>query len=77
MFAFVGDEEVTMQTTRLIAAHEWVKNAEFAINTDAGDVSLRLNPGGPSPAPSSLLGSGRTMAPLGRDRDGRLASSTG
>ena len=25
-----------MDTTRLIAAHEWVKNAELAINTDAG-----------------------------------------
>ena len=40
VFAFVGDEEVTMQTTRLVAAHEWVKNAEFAINTDAGGGSL-------------------------------------
>jgi len=36
VFAFVGDEETNMNTTRLIAAHEWVKNAEFAINTDAG-----------------------------------------
>jgi acetylornithine deacetylase/succinyl-diaminopimelate desuccinylase-like protein len=25
-----------MNTTRLIAAHPWVRNAEFAINTDAG-----------------------------------------
>ena len=40
VFAFVGDEEVTMQTTRLVAAHEWVKNAEFAINTDAGGGTL-------------------------------------
>ncbi len=36
VFAFVGDEETTMNTTRKIAAHAWVKNAEFAINTDAG-----------------------------------------
>jgi acetylornithine deacetylase/succinyl-diaminopimelate desuccinylase-like protein len=36
VFAFVGDEETNMNTTRLIAAHPWVKNAEFAINTDAG-----------------------------------------
>jgi acetylornithine deacetylase/succinyl-diaminopimelate desuccinylase-like protein len=36
VFAFVGDEETTMNTTRLIAAHPWVRNAEFAINTDAG-----------------------------------------
>jgi acetylornithine deacetylase/succinyl-diaminopimelate desuccinylase-like protein len=37
VFAFVGDEETTFGTTRLIAAHPWVKNAEYAINTDAGD----------------------------------------
>jgi len=37
VFAFVGDEETTFGTTRLIAAHPWVKNAEFAINSDAGD----------------------------------------
>lgn len=36
LFAFVGDEETGMETTRAIAAHPWVRNAEFAINTDAG-----------------------------------------
>jgi acetylornithine deacetylase/succinyl-diaminopimelate desuccinylase-like protein len=36
VFTFVGDEETSMNTTRLIAAHPWVRNAEFAINTDAG-----------------------------------------
>jgi carboxypeptidase PM20D1 len=36
VFAFVADEETDMVTTRQIAAHPWVKNAEFAINTDAG-----------------------------------------
>jgi acetylornithine deacetylase/succinyl-diaminopimelate desuccinylase-like protein len=36
VFAFVGDEETGMLTTKLIAAHPWVANAEFAINTDAG-----------------------------------------
>ena len=40
VFAFVGDEETGLDeptgTTRLIAAHPWVKGAEFAINTDAG-----------------------------------------
>src|SRR6185503_8569911 len=36
VFAFVGDEETNMNTTRQLAAHPWVKNAEFAINTDAG-----------------------------------------
>jgi carboxypeptidase PM20D1 len=40
VFGFIGDEEVTMETTRLVAAHEWVRNAEFAINTDAGGGSL-------------------------------------
>ncbi len=40
VFAFVGDEETGLDeadgTTRQIAAHPWVKNAEYAINTDAG-----------------------------------------
>ncbi|CAN5831916.1 M20/M25/M40 family metallo-hydrolase [soil metagenome] len=40
VFAFIGDEETGMQTTRLVAAHEWVRNAEFAINTDAGGGTL-------------------------------------
>lgn len=40
VFAFIGDEETGMQTTRLVAAHEWVKNAEFAINSDAGGGDL-------------------------------------
>ncbi|MDT9600132.1 M20/M25/M40 family metallo-hydrolase [Sphingosinicella rhizophila] len=39
-FAFVGDEETGMETTRLIADHEWVKGAEYAINTDAGGGTL-------------------------------------
>jgi acetylornithine deacetylase/succinyl-diaminopimelate desuccinylase-like protein len=37
VFAFVGDEETTFGTTKLIAAHPWVKNTEYAINSDAGD----------------------------------------
>ena len=36
VFAFVADEESGMETTRQVAAHPWVRNAEFAINTDAG-----------------------------------------
>ena len=36
VFVFVADEETGMETTRLIAAHPWVRDAEFAINTDAG-----------------------------------------
>ncbi len=40
VFAFVGDEETGLDeadgTTRQVAAHPWVRNAEFAINTDAG-----------------------------------------
>lgn len=36
VFAFVADEETGMITTGKIAAHPWVKDAEFAINTDAG-----------------------------------------
>jgi acetylornithine deacetylase/succinyl-diaminopimelate desuccinylase-like protein len=40
VFAFIGDEETGMATTRLVAAHDWVKNAEYAINTDAGGGGL-------------------------------------
>ena len=40
VFAFVGDEETGMETTRLVAAHPWVRGAEYAINTDAGGGSL-------------------------------------
>jgi acetylornithine deacetylase/succinyl-diaminopimelate desuccinylase-like protein len=36
VFAFVGDEETTFDTTRLIARHAWARNSEYAINTDAG-----------------------------------------
>lgn len=36
VFAFIGDEETDMATTRMVAAHDWVRNAEYAINTDAG-----------------------------------------
>ena len=47
VFAFVGDEETNMNTTRKIAAHPWVKNAEFAINTDAGGGILDETSGKP------------------------------
>jgi acetylornithine deacetylase/succinyl-diaminopimelate desuccinylase-like protein len=47
VFAFVGDEETNMNTTRQIAAHPWVKNAEFAINTDAGGGILDETSGKP------------------------------
>lgn len=40
VFAFIGDEETGMQTTRLVAAHDWVRNVEYAINTDAGGGSV-------------------------------------
>ncbi len=40
VFAFVGDEETGMETTRLIADHEWVKGTEYVINTDAGGGTL-------------------------------------
>lgn len=47
VFAFVGDEETNMHTTRAIAAHAWVKDAEFAINTDAGGGLLDDDTGKP------------------------------
>jgi acetylornithine deacetylase/succinyl-diaminopimelate desuccinylase-like protein len=47
VFAFVADEETAMATTELIAAHPWVRNAEFAINTDAGGGLLDDDTGKP------------------------------
>ncbi len=43
VFAFVGDEETTFGTTELIARHDWVRNARYAINTDAGGGMLAPN----------------------------------
>jgi acetylornithine deacetylase/succinyl-diaminopimelate desuccinylase-like protein len=40
LFAFIGDEETGMETTSLVAVHDWARNAEFAINTDAGGGTL-------------------------------------
>ena len=40
VFAFVGDEETRQDSTVLIARHEWVRNSEYAINTDAGGGAL-------------------------------------
>ncbi|HYN45461.1 MAG TPA: M20/M25/M40 family metallo-hydrolase [Allosphingosinicella sp.] len=40
VFAFIGDEETTFGTTRIVAAHDWVRGAEYAINTDAGGGGL-------------------------------------
>ncbi|MBP7611516.1 MAG: M20/M25/M40 family metallo-hydrolase [Steroidobacteraceae bacterium] len=47
VFGFVGDEETGMLTTKLIADHPWVANAEFAINTDAGGGLLDDSTGKP------------------------------
>lgn len=43
VFAFIGDEETTFGTTRLVAAHPWVLGARYAINTDAGGGMLGPN----------------------------------
>jgi acetylornithine deacetylase/succinyl-diaminopimelate desuccinylase-like protein len=58
VFAFVGDEETGLDeangTTRQIAAHPWVKGAEYAINTDAGGGLLA-----PDGKPISIWSKGR------------------
>ena len=36
LIAFSGDEETGMTTTRALTQHPWVKEAEFALNSDAG-----------------------------------------
>jgi len=40
VFAFIGDEETGMATTRLVAAHSWLAGTRYAINTDAGGGTL-------------------------------------
>ena len=41
VLAFSGDEETGMLTTRQILQHPWVKNAEFALNSDAGGGTIQ------------------------------------
>lgn len=48
VIAFSGDEETGMNTTRLLTAHPWVKNAEYALNSDAGVGSVDTNGENPS-----------------------------
>jgi carboxypeptidase PM20D1 len=43
VFAFIGDEETTFGTTRLVAQHPWTQTARYAINTDAGGGMLAPN----------------------------------
>jgi acetylornithine deacetylase/succinyl-diaminopimelate desuccinylase-like protein len=40
LLAFSGDEETGMLSTRAVIAHPWVKNAEYALNSDAGGGSV-------------------------------------
>jgi acetylornithine deacetylase/succinyl-diaminopimelate desuccinylase-like protein len=59
VFAFIGDEETTFGTTRLVAAHPWVRSARYAINTDAGGGMLA--PGG-QPLVYLVQGAEKTFA---------------
>jgi carboxypeptidase PM20D1 len=59
VFAFIGDEETTFNTTRLVAAHDWVRRSEYAINTDAGGGMLA--PGG-QPLVYLVQGAEKTFA---------------
>jgi carboxypeptidase PM20D1 len=59
VFAFVGDEETTFGTTRLVAAHPWVRGARYAINTDAG--GGMIGPGG-QPLVYLVQGAEKTFA---------------
>ena len=59
VFAFIGDEETTFGTTRIVAAHDWVRGAEYAINTDAG--GGMLGPGG-QPIVYLVQGAEKTFA---------------
>jgi carboxypeptidase PM20D1 len=59
VFAFIGDEETTFGTTRLGAAHPWVRGARYAINTDAG--GGMIGPGG-QPLVYLVQGAEKTFA---------------
>ena len=48
VIAFSGDEETGMKTTRMLTAHPWVKNAEYALNSDAGVGSVDKDGKNPS-----------------------------
>jgi len=48
VIAFSGDEETGMNTTRMLTSHPWVKNAEYALNSDAGVGSVDVNGKNPS-----------------------------
>lgn len=43
VLAFAGDEESGMQTTRAILQHPFVKNAEYALNSDAGGGTMKAD----------------------------------
>jgi acetylornithine deacetylase/succinyl-diaminopimelate desuccinylase-like protein len=59
VFAFIGDEETTFGTTRLVAAHPWVRGARYAINSDAG--GGMIGPGG-QPLVYLVQGAEKTFA---------------
>jgi acetylornithine deacetylase/succinyl-diaminopimelate desuccinylase-like protein len=59
VFAFIGDEETNFGTTRLVAAHPWVRGARYAINTDAG--GGMIGPGG-QPLVYLVQGAEKTFA---------------
>ncbi len=39
VLAFSGDEETGMNTTKMLTGHPWVRDAEYALNSDAGSGS--------------------------------------
>ena len=41
LIAFSGDEESGMVSTRALTGHKWVKEAEFALNSDAGSGEVK------------------------------------
>jgi carboxypeptidase PM20D1 len=43
VITFTGDEESGMVSTRMLTQHPWVRNAEFALNADAGIGSMKAD----------------------------------
>jgi carboxypeptidase PM20D1 len=48
ILALSGDEETGMLTTKALARHPWVSNAEYALNADAGIGAIDRGGGNPS-----------------------------
>lgn len=59
VLAFSGDEETGMNTTKMLTGHPWVRDAEYALNSDAGSGSAASED---KPATFSIQSAEKTYA---------------